>query len=136
MIDLLKNIEIKDTITEISALTGFTAAESAVLLSKTNWQPAEAVSNLKKLVSITTPVLEKETIQAGINQAGLAGKLADNLSKLNTMRGGTKGFKGFVAEYQQAAKASMAGKNTSVLNNNGIADLAYKGKMGTFIISR
>lgn len=109
------------------------------LLSETNWETVEATSNLKKteatgnlkkLVGTATPVLEKETIQAGIHQAELVQRLADDLSKLNTMRGGTTGFKGFVAEHLQAAKASTAGKNTSVLNNNGIADLAYKGKNG------
>lgn len=100
------------------------------LLNETNSETVEATGNLKKLVSTATPVLEKETIQAGINKAGLAQRLADDLSELNTMRGGTTGFKGFVAEHLQAAKASTAGKNTSVLNNNGIADLAYKGKNG------
>lgn len=62
--------------------------------------------------------------------ANIYSKLVDGLSKLNTMRGGEKGFKGFVAEEMQAAEASVSGKVTSVLNNNGVADLEYIGKNG------
>lgn len=47
------------------------------------------------------------------------------LSSLNTMRGGTKGFKGFVAEEMEAASASSLGRSTKVLNDNGIADLVH-----------
>lgn len=52
-------------------------------------------------------------------------KAGDNLQKLNTMRGGEKGFKGFVGENMEAAEASACGRNTSVLNDNGIADLKH-----------
>ncbi|CUH93939.1 hypothetical protein P22_0001 [Propionispora sp. 2/2-37] len=58
------------------------------------------------------------------------GKMGDNLSNLNAMRGGEKGFKGFVAEEMQAAEGTAAGKNTIVVNNNGPADLIYTGKNG------
>lgn len=54
----------------------------------------------------------------------------NNLSALNTMRGGLKGNKGFVAEELQAAEATATGKTTQTLNNNGIADLVYTGKNG------
>lgn len=47
------------------------------------------------------------------------------LSALDTMRGGTKGFKGFAAESMEAAEASAKGRTTTVLNNNGIADLKH-----------
>lgn len=58
------------------------------------------------------------------------GKAGENLSSLNTMRGGIKGNKGFVAEELQAAEASSAGKATQTLNDNGVADLVYTGKNG------
>ena len=66
------------------------------------------------------------------NAAGIEsmGKMGEGLSQLNTMRGGEKGFKGFVAEEMQAAEASASGKATSVVNNNGPADLIYTGKNG------
>lgn len=64
----------------------------------------------------------------GIRAYGRAG---DGLSKLNTMRGGTKGFKGFVMEEMEAAEASARGRATHVLNNNGIADLRHVKANGT-----
>lgn len=65
---------------------------------------------------------------SGIRAYGRAGK---GLSKLNTMRGGTKGFKGFVMEEMEAAEASARGRATHVLNNNGIADLKHVKVDGT-----
>ena len=66
------------------------------------------------------------------NAAGIEsmGKMGDGLSRLNTMRGGDKGFKGFVAEEIQAAEYSAQGQSTSVINNNGPADLIFTGKNG------
>ena len=58
------------------------------------------------------------------------GKMGDGLSRLNTMRGGEKGFKGFVAEEMQAAEYSAQGQSTAVINNNGPADLIFTGKNG------
>ena len=58
------------------------------------------------------------------------GKMSEGLANLNTMRGGEKGFKGFVAEEMQAAEATTSGKNTIVVNNNGPADLIYTGENG------
>lgn len=57
-------------------------------------------------------------------------RMSDGLSNLNTMRGGEKGFKGFVAEEFHAGEASAAGKTTYVINNNGTADLMYIGNNG------
>ena len=57
-------------------------------------------------------------------------QMGENLAELNAMRGGEKGFKGFVAEEMQAAEGTAAGKNTIVVNNNGPADLIYNGQNG------
>ena len=56
--------------------------------------------------------------------------LCENLSQLNTMRGGVNGFKGFVGEQMQAANATAAGRATRVVNNNGPIDLIFDGKNG------
>ena len=66
------------------------------------------------------------------NAAGIEsmGKMGDGLSRLNTMRGGEKGFKGFVAEEMQAAEYSAQGQSTAVINDNGPADLIFTGKNG------
>lgn len=60
----------------------------------------------------------------------IAARFSNGLENLNTARGGAKGFHGFVAEEMQAAEASMNGKMTYVINNNGNADLVYIGKNG------
>lgn len=64
----------------------------------------------------------------GIRAYGRAG---EGLSNLNTMRGGSKGFKGFVMEEMEAAEASARGRATTVLNNNGTADLLHVKVDGT-----
>lgn len=56
--------------------------------------------------------------------------LCNELSQLNTMRGGVKGFKGFVGEHMQAANATANGRFTRVVNNNGPIDLIFEGKNG------
>ena len=48
------------------------------------------------------------------------------------MRGGINGFKGFVAEPLEATNATISGKTTVVLDNNGVADLAHIGKNGHY----
>lgn len=55
----------------------------------------------------------------------------EELSNLNTMRGGTKGFKGFIGENLEAAESSARGRTTIVLNDNGIADLKHLKANGT-----
>lgn len=56
--------------------------------------------------------------------------LCNELSNLNTMRGGVKGFKGFVAEHMQAADYTAAGRFTRVVDDNGPVDLIFAGKNG------
>ena len=119
-----------DKYADLKVITGFTAAECATLIKHTHWTPDQASSNIKTLLSTAASATEKEAIASSVREAGLYSKLGDNLSKLNTMRGGVKGFKGFVAEEMQATEATLAGKTTRVINNNGIADLEYIGKNG------
>lgn len=111
-------------------ITGFTASECTRLLMKTRWTPSEATDNIKNLISATAGATEKKVIMSAIRKAGLYDKMCDELSKLNTMRGGVKWFKGFIAESMQATESTISGKTTNVLNNNGIADLEYIGKNG------
>ncbi|SDO92683.1 hypothetical protein [Selenomonas ruminantium] len=63
-------------------------------------------------------------------------RMGDGLAKLNTMRGGTKGFKGFVMEELEAGHASALGRHTEVINNNGIADLRYIKSNGTEVLQQ
>ncbi|SEH42544.1 hypothetical protein [Selenomonas sp. KH1T6] len=63
-------------------------------------------------------------------------RMGEGLSNLNTMRGGTKGFKGFVMEELEAGHASALGRHTEVINNNGIADLRYVKSNGTEVLQQ
>ena len=62
--------------------------------------------------------------------------MGEGLSSLNTMRGGTKGFKGFVMEELEAGKASSLGRKTQVINNNGLADLRHIKADGSEILQQ
>lgn len=69
-------------------------------------------------------------MQEAARAAAISGRFAAGLENLNTARGGQKGLFGFVGEEMQAADASINGKMTYVINNNGAADLVYVGKNG------
>lgn len=62
--------------------------------------------------------------------------MEEGLSALNTMRGGVKGFKGFVMEELEAGSASAIGRHTEVINNNGLADLRYIKSDGTEVFKQ
>jgi len=61
---------------------------------------------------------------------------ADNLSKLNTSRGGVYGTKGFVAEHKIAEEMNKTfikkgiSRTAEVVDNNGLADIIIKNKHG------
>lgn len=69
-------------------------------------------------------------VQEAARAAAISSRFANGMEKLNTARGGQKGLFGFVGEEMQAADASINGKMTYVINNNGAADLVYVGKNG------
>lgn len=69
-------------------------------------------------------------VQEAARAADISSRFANGLENLNTARGGQKGLFGFVGEEMQAADASINGKMTYVINNNGAADLVYVGKNG------
>lgn len=113
----------KDKIKAVSKELGITKRDCTKLMEKTGWSVEEVSSNLKYLILGTGgAVYSEEAILEGIKNAGIYEKLADRLCSLNTMRGGTKGFKGFVFEDLHAAEATIKGQTTIVINNNGIAD--------------
>lgn len=67
----------------------------------------------------------KRAVKRAVKQMTAYEDAADGLSNLNTMRGGNKGFKGFVGENLEAAEATAKGRKTIVINNNGPADLEH-----------
>ena len=78
----------------------------------------------------------KRAIKHAVKGINSFKKASQGLSSLNTMRGGVKGFKGFVAEEMEAAEASALGRSTTVLNNNGIADLVHTKTNGSIALKQ
>lgn len=114
---------LEDEMDDLVNYTGFSEEECTRLILVTGWSLKQAVDNIKKFTTgSASAAYSQDAIVEGIKNAGLYSKMAENLSSLNTMRGGVKGFKGFVFEEVHAANATVSGKTTVVLNNNGIAD--------------
>lgn len=112
--------------------TGLSYDDCIKLLENTNWTVDEAKDNIELLVTGSgMTMLSKDAIVKSIENAGMYNELAENLSKLNTMRGGEKGFKGFVFEEMHATDATVNGQVTKVINNNGLADFEVTGKNGS-----
>ncbi len=73
---------------------------------------------------------EMPAVQQGVKEIAACRELGSSLANLDTNRGSASGFKGFVNEPLVAHEAVLAGKNTKVLGNNGVADLETIGKNG------
>lgn len=69
-----------------------------------------------------------------MNNAGIYSEMAKRLGAYNTMRGGVKGYGGFVFEEMHAADAAVKGTNIKVLGNNGIADFIVQDSSGHEIL--
>ena len=80
---------------------------------------------------IASGISSKKSIHHASKQISTYGEAGSNLSSLNTMRGDTMGFKGFVGENLEAAEATARGRRTLVLNDNRIADLKHLKTNGT-----
>jgi len=65
-----------------------------------------------------------------MKNAGIYSKLSERLSAYNTMRGGTKGYGGFVFEELHAADAASKGANINVIADNGAADFIVRSPSG------
>ncbi|MGH4137656.1 hypothetical protein [Clostridium sp.] len=116
----------------VSNCTGLTKVECEKLLIETNWDADNAIKTVNYfLSSLVGTVLAKESINKSIINCGLEDKLASSLSKYNTMRGGTKGFKGFVFEELHATDATINNTLTEVIANNGIDDFKIINTNGT-----
>ncbi|OON99998.1 MAG: hypothetical protein ATN35_09715 [Epulopiscium sp. Nele67-Bin004] len=104
-------------------MQNITVEEWNSLVKECNGDEQKATECLDSYITaLASGVLASEAITTSIKNAGLYNKMANNLSHYNTMRGGTKGFKGFVFEELHATQATINGQATQVIANNGIAD--------------
>ncbi|MBR1646480.1 MAG: TerD family protein, partial [Selenomonadaceae bacterium] len=114
---------ITDTIDTLERF-GLDKATGNKILSETrNLEPArrQAFVNAINILSDSRPFVDAAQRMAAYDT------LCEELSQLNTMRGGVKGFKGFVGEHLQAANETAIGRATRVVNDNGAIDLIFEG---------
>ncbi|MCC2463017.1 hypothetical protein LKL90_21840 [Bacillus mobilis] len=118
-------------------MTGLTTSEVERLLVENRWNLDEAIIKVDNYMeSLNGKVTTSKVVVDGIKNAGIYDKLAQNLSSYNTMRGGKAGFKGFVFEDMHAASASLKGKTTEVIANNGLADFRILNTDGTYSLGQ
>lgn len=116
---------------ELAYITGLTERECARIMTENNLDGDSALEMINiYMQSLNEGVTAPATIVSGLQKAGVNVKLAQRLGNYNTMRGGVKGYKGFVFEELQAADAAAKGSNIAVLGNNGLADFVQTDSVG------
>lgn len=118
-------------------ISGLDENDTVVLLHTTKWSIDKAIDEYDKL-SKSSNALSGIPIglAESIRNAGIYDKLSKSLANYNTMRGGAKGFKGFVFEELHAAKSSTKGISIQVLASNGVADFGILQADGTLAFAQ
>jgi len=116
---------------ELAYLTGLSESDCIKLMEANHINGDEALAAIDIYMqsqndNITPPV----EIVACMKNAGIYSKLSERLSAYNTMRGGTKGYGGFVFEELHAADAASKGANINVIADNGPADFIVRNPSG------
>lgn len=116
---------------ELAYLTGLTVSDCQHFMKVNHMNGDEAFEAIDIFMqslddNISVPV----EIASCMNNAGIYTKMSGRLSAYNTMRGGVKGYGGFVFEEMHAADAASKGADITVLGNNGIADFIVKDASG------
>ena len=119
------------TAEELAYLTGLSASECQHFMTTNHMNGDEAFEAIDIFMqSLNDNVAVPVEIASCINNAGIYTKMSNRLGAYNTMRGGVKGYGGFVFEEMHAADAATKGVNINVLGNNGIADFIVKDASG------
>ena len=118
-------IDMESTLTsqELAYLTGLSNEDCSALMNINNINGDQALEAIDIFMQALNEHVEVPLeIAVCMTNAGIYVKMAGRLSAYNTMRGGTKGYGGFVFEELHAADAAAKGANIQVLANNGPAD--------------
>lgn len=119
------------TAKEIAYLTGLSEEKCRKFMDVNGMSGDEALEAIDIFMqslndNVTVPLAVAKTL----HNAGIYSEMATRLNAYNTMRGGVKGYGGFVFEELHAADAAVNGTNISVIGNNGVADFIVKDRMG------
>lgn len=126
-------IEMESTLTakELAYVTGLSEEQCKHFMTVNHMNGDEALEAIDIFMqSLNDKVETPAQIVNCMRNAGIYSEMARRLSAYNTMRGGVKGYGGFVFEELHAADAASKGANISVLGNNGIADFIVKDASG------
>lgn len=131
-------VEMQSALTakELSYLTGLSEEQCEHFMEVNHLSGDDALETIDIFMqSLSDNVTVPVEIAGCMNNAGIYSEMAGRLGAYNTMRGGVKGYGGFVFEELHAADAAVKGANIEVLGNNGIADFLVKDASGheTFI---
>lgn len=130
-------VEMESSLTaeELAYLTGLSVTECQHFMDVNHMNGDEAFEAIDIFMqSLNDDVAVPVEIASCINNAGIYTKMSNRLGAYNTMRGGVKGYGGFVFEEMHAADAATKGVNINVLGNNGIADFIVKDASGKEIL--
>ena len=120
---------------ELAYLTGLSAEECRGLMEKNHMDGDEALEAIDIFMqSLNDHVAVPVEVAACMERAGIYTKMAGRLGAYNTMRGGVKGYGGFVFEDLHAADAASRGVNIQVLGDNGIADFVVRDAAGKEVL--
>lgn len=131
------SIEMESDLTakELAYLTGLSEEKCKHYMEVNNMSGDEALESIDIFMqSLNDKVAVPIEIAGCMNNAGIYSEMANRLGAYNTMRGGVKGYGGFVFEEMHAADAAVKGVNINVLGNNGIADFIVKDSSGHEIL--
>lgn len=123
------------TAKELAYLTGLSEAQCRHFMVVNHMSGDEALEAIDIFIqSLNEQVSVPVEIAGCMRNAGIYSEMSKRLGAYNTMRGGVKGYGGFVFEEMHAADATVKGSNIKVLSNNGVADFIVKDSTGREIL--
>lgn len=131
------HVEMKDDLTaqELAYLTGLSEAQCKHFMDVNHMSGDDALEAIDIFMqSLNDRVAVPVEIAGCMRNAGIYSERSNRLGAYNTMRGGVKGYGGFVFEEMHAADAAVKGTNIKVLGNNGVADFIVKDSTGREIL--
>ena len=130
---LKKNAQMDVDLTskELAFITGLTENECKTFMDNNNLTGDDALEVIDIYIqALNDNIAAPIQVVNMLKNANIYSKLASRLSEYNVMRGGTKGFGGFVFEELHATDQLTKGVDISVLGDNGIADFKIIDKSG------
>lgn len=123
------------TVKELAYLTGLSEMQCKRFMDDNHMSGDEALEAIDIFAqSLNDGVAVPVEIASCMHNAGIYSEMSKRLGAYNTMRGGVKGYGGFVFEEMHAADAAVKGTNIKVLGDNGVADFIVKDSTGREVL--